>query len=951
MKNWTTQKNNIQIIVATAFILLIAGGVWGMIDHQQGFMRQLIQDRLRDYNLAFWESVAQDADDLFQITQEQKAAFINKDPKLIRHQLAETFPALNSTKKVHHLAFYGKDTKLQGLQNQQGLQLDRHSLQLLNLPGAPSEWHIELSTRGEMLLCVLDEIKVDGTVHGYLEVAKPASEKMLGLARQYNIFSLIAASKTRPIIGDTDASIDFSDLNKGDFAVIHNDFKELSLIELQEEQGWLANIKQIRFHYQGREYQGSLRKVFDSKQRLAMIHMAAIDITEMMAAHKRKLAIFIGLALFSFTLLSYVVIRYLRAVERDLNSTYASLANEVEDHKKTESQLIEAKQGLEYRITERTTELRRLNEKLRDDLKTRHSMQQALMVSERQYRTLFDHSSDAMILLEDGNPSLCNTAAVELIKLESHNQIKEVDLYDLLAEDTDKNNGFRSQFIRTLGSSIYGQPLKHEWRCKDFEGREFFADITLSKIPSEDHRRLAHLTIRDITEKKEAELKISSQAYYDSLTSLPNRNLFMDRLHQAVAFADRNQCYGAVLFMDLDNFKYINDSLGHAVGDAVLIEVAKRLNASARSQDTIARFGGDEFVMLIPANFANKRMATINTQKIAEKIRRTFSPPINHQSHEFHLTPSIGVTLFNSNETAVADILKHADTAMYQAKSLGKNSICFFELEMQRSIDQRLRLESKMREAIKRNAFELRFQPKIGQQGDIIGAESLCRWQLPEGDWVSPVEFIPIAEETGLITELGNWVFEMAIATLAEIQQQHLSKFTMSINVSPLQINQSNIVRQLLHTCTHHQVKPCDVTLEITESVLMQDAKSTEEKLRRLKSHGFQISIDDFGTGYSSLAYLKHLSINELKIDRSFVSDIGQDPDDDAIVETILAMSRHLKLSVVAEGVENEEQLRFLQRHSCEQYQGFYFSKPLKEAELMEFISNKQQHSASEISI
>lgn len=947
MKNWSAQKNNIQIIVATAFVLLIAGGVWGMIDHQQGFMRQLIQDRLRDYNLAFWEAISQDAEKLLDIGREKEGSYIAKDANQVRNTLSKQFQELNAQHDIHHLAFYGKDTKLKGLQDRHGLSLDRHNLYLLNLPDTPSTWHLEVSSEGSVLLCVMDDVREGDVVHGYLEIAKPASEKMLGLAKQYNILTLIAVSKERPQQNTATADINLNTLGDGSFTLLHNDFDQLPDIKIKQQQRWLKNIKELRFSYQGREYQGSVRKIYDSEKRLAMVHLAAVDITEMMLAHKRKLAIFLGLALFSFALLSYVVIRYLRSVEQDLNSTYASLASEVEQRKDTEAQLLEAKQNLEQGIAERTTELIRLNQKLRDDLKTRHSIQQALMVSERQYRTLFDHSSDAMILLESGLPTLCNTAAVELIKLGNHSKVRDLDLFDLLAEDDDKNSGLRTQFIRTLRSAHFGQPLKHEWRCRDLEGREFFADITLSKIPSEDDRRLAHLTIRDITEKKEAEIKISSQAYYDSLTSLPNRNLFMDRLNQAVAFADRNQCYGAVLFMDLDNFKYINDSLGHAVGDAVLVEVAARLQATARNQDTIARFGGDEFVMLIPANFANKRMATINTQKIAEKVRSTFSPPIVYQSHEFHLTPSVGVTLFNSLETPVADILKHADTAMYQAKSLGKNSICFFELEMQRSIDHRLHLESKMREAIKRNGFELRFQPKIDHTGKLIGAESLCRWQLPDGEWVSPADFIPIAEETGLITELGNWVFEMAMATLSEIQKHYLSGFTMAINVSPLQINQSNIVRQLLHTCTHYQIKPSDITLEITENVLMQDAKSTEEKLRRLKSHGFQISIDDFGTGYSSLAYLKHLSINELKIDRSFISDIGQDPDDDAIVETILAMSRHLNLNVVAEGVENHDQLLFLQQHSCEQFQGFYFSKPLSEDELLQFVINNHKREIS----
>ncbi|MCV6615693.1 MAG: EAL domain-containing protein, partial [Cellvibrionaceae bacterium] len=561
----------------------------------------------------------------------------------------------------------------------------------------------------------------------------------------------------------------------------------------------------------------------------------------------------------------------------------------------------------------------------------------------RQYRNLFDHSLDAMILLEDDRPTLCNAAAVELLELNDQEQIRNIDLHQLLAEGESQGSIIRLQFMRALKTNNYDQPLLREWRCQGLKGKEFYAEITLSKIPSDDNRNLAHLSIRDITEKKAAELKISSQAYYDTLTNLPNRNLFMDRLNQAVSFAERNSCYGAVLFMDLDNFKYINDSLGHAVGDAILVEVAKRLSATARAQDTVARFGGDEFVMLVPANFSNERMATMSTQKIAQKIRTTFAPPFVHKGTEFHLTPSIGVTLFHNKEVPVADILKHADTAMYQAKNNGKNSICFFEAKMQRTIEHRLHLESKMRESIKTNHFQLYFQPKFDNAAQVIGAESLCRWPLPDGSWVSPAEFIPIAEETGLITDLGAWVIEASIKVLAKVIQDYHPGFTMAINVSPLQLNQSNVVRQLLHSCSYFGVKPSQITLEITENVLMHDTKSTEERLRRLRAHGFQISIDDFGTGYSSLAYLKHLSINELKIDRSFVADIGKDPDDDAIVETILAMSQHLKLNVVAEGVENSAQLSFLQSHACQHYQGYYFSKPLAEPDFLKFIeSNKE---------
>lgn len=940
MNNWSSQKKRLQFIIAAALLILITGNLWALVINQRDYLYQLVDNHLTGFSQAYWRSLDEEAESLTSLAKSKRERFSSLNKSI----LSSEFEELSREHDIHHLALYGSGdkVKLLGLQDSHGLSNSRNAVKLLNLAetNEKGSWHLEVGENGKLLICVIEELQENNKKIGFLEMAKPTALFGQKVSKDHQILSLMAVPHDPSTISK---DVRLADIKEPLFNIVNNDFSGKGAnynIGFEEESTVYAadKIKHLRFKYNNRTFQGSLRKAYDTEGDLALLHLSAIDITDVLNAHNTTLRIYFSLSALSFLLLIWGFVYYLRQIETDLGETYHELGKEVEARKKTEIKLIQSKDSLEQNIAERTLELSRLNYKLKSDIKARETMQLALETSEHQYRTLFDHSSDAMIILEERHLIHCNGAAVKLLQLEHESQIKEINLHDLLTQGNGNDNRLRMQFMRVLKSPRYDAPLKAEWRLQGLLGREFYAEITLSKIASDNGRHLGHLTIRDITEKKEAELKISTQAYFDSLTNLPNRNLFIDRLKQAISFADRSECYGAVLFLDLDNFKYINDSLGHAVGDAILKEVGQRLANTARTQDTIARFGGDEFVMLIPAAFANERMATLNTLKIANKIKATFAPPFKHNGNEFHLTPSIGATLFNGTNTQTEDILKHADTAMYQAKESGKNSICFFENSMQQAIDYRLYLESKMREAIKRSAFELHFQAKINNSGKVIGAEALCRWQLVGGEWVSPMEFIPIAEETGLISDLGAWVIESSIKTLSEIAELFDENFSMAINVSPIQIRQTNIVRQLLHTCTYHHVKPTQVTVEITESVLMQDTDSTREKLKRLKSHGFQISIDDFGTGYSSLAYLKHLSIDELKIDRSFVADIGKDPDDDAIVTTILSMARHLNLNAVAEGVETEDQLKFLQDNNCETYQGYYFSKPLSKPDFISFM-------------
>ena len=463
----------------------------------------------------------------------------------------------------------------------------------------------------------------------------------------------------------------------------------------------------------------------------------------------------------------------------------------------------------------------------------------------------------------------------------------------------------------------------------------------------DDKGGISHYVIffEDISERKAAERRIQDLAYYDELTGLPNRRQLHETLAQAFAEASREHLIGALLFIDLDHFKTINDSLGHATGDWLLKEVASRLKRLVRQGDCLARLGGDEFVLLLPGLSISPPQAEMQADLIAERLIGEIAAPYSHGGQVLHIGASVGITLFPGREQEAGDLLKQADTAMYQAKSAGRKTRRFFDASMQLQADRRLLIHNELRSALNNQELTLHYQPQhMVEGGDVIGVEALIRWQPPGRALVSPAEFIPIAEETDLIVDIGNWVLHEACTQYVSWEENGIHVPQLSVNVSAKQFHAHDFVDRIHDVLAATGMDPSCLNLEITESVVLGHAEDTISKMAELKTLGISFAIDDFGAGYSSLSYLKRLPADELKIDRSFIQDIPKDGDNMAIVEAVIAMARHMGFNVTAEGVESRQQLEFLQAQGCHFFQGYLASKPLPVPYLERYISRLTRH-------
>ncbi len=539
------------------------------------------------------------------------------------------------------------------------------------------------------------------------------------------------------------------------------------------------------------------------------------------------------------------------------------------------------------------------------------------------YRGLLEAAPDAMVVVNQGGEIvLLNVQAEkqfgyrrdELVGQKVKNIIPEGFAERLIADALRSAEDALAQQIGT-GIELNG-------RRKD--GSEFPIEIMLSPLESAEGI-LVTAAIRDITTRKKAEAQMTHSAEHDFLTGLPNRMLLNDRVNQAIILAERHRKKVAVLFLDLDGFKHINDSLGHPIGDKLLQSIAKRLVDCVRGSDTVSRQGGDEFVVLL-SEVEQSEDAAIAARRMLQAVAEAHSI----DQHDLHVTTSIGVSVYPDDGLDAETLIKNADTAMYQAKENGRQSYQFFKPAMNVRAVERQSIEESLRRALERQEFALHYQPKINlRTGEITGAEALLRWTHPIRGPVSPAQFIPVAEDCGLILPIGNWVLREACQQARAWVDAGLPLGTMAVNISAMEFRDENFLDGVFAILKDTGLDPRSLELELTESVLMKHAESTASILKTLRARGVQVAVDDFGTGYSSLSYLRKFPIDALKIDQSFVRQITTAPDETTIVTAVISMGRSLKLRVVAEGVETQEELAFLQAHQCDEAQGYYFSRPV----------------------
>jgi len=581
------------------------------------------------------------------------------------------------------------------------------------------------------------------------------------------------------------------------------------------------------------------------------------------------------------------------------------------------NQLRQHREHLEEQVACRTSELVAAGAELRE--------------SENKYRVLFEDSADAFWLIDSRGYVDCNSAALRLFGYSTRAEFKHpADISP--PNQPDGKSSWIAAEERMAAAFLKGKE-RFEWLHRRKNGEQFYAEVCLAAITLQG-RRMLLATVRDITERKVAEERVQFLAYYDALTGLPNRTLLEDRISRALASARRRKEGVAALFLDLDRFKIINDTLGHSSGDTLLQEVAARLKVWAREQDTVARVGGDEFVVLL-TSVAQASDASVAAQRILEAVTVEFSL----KGNPINVTCSVGISMFPENGGDSETLIKNADAAMYCAKQRGPNNIQFFTKDMNDQMVERLALESGLRLALDRQELFLVYQPQMDiATGDIVGVEALLRWQHPELGLVPPDRFIRIAENTGLIVPIGEWVLRTACAQARKWQDEGLSEVRVAVNVSAVQFRQDGFrdhIRSVLHETG---LAPEYLELELTESLLLSNADVMFSVLRELKEMGLSLAIDDFGTGYSSLSYLRQFPVSKLKIDRSFVKDVAINPDDAAITTAIISLAKGLNLKVIAEGVEDEAQLAFLRERQCDEIQGYYFSRPVSADKVAEML-------------
>ena len=555
--------------------------------------------------------------------------------------------------------------------------------------------------------------------------------------------------------------------------------------------------------------------------------------------------------------------------------------------------------------------------------------QKKLQESEQRLQTIIETEPECVKIVDKYGKLLeMNSAGLGMLEASTLKEAQAYNLVDYLLP------AWRAPFIALHTQVMNGEKGILEFEIKGLKGTIRWLEIHAVPMRDAEGNVVALLGVtRDITDKKRAEADIENLAHFDQLTGLPNRALLNDRVKYLLSRAERENEPLAVIFLDLDHFKNINDSLGHTIGDKLLIEIARRIQDGIRDEDTVSRLGGDEFIILFPNTDSNSAML------IATKLITTISQPFIIGPNELIITPSIGIALYPDDGKDFETLLKNADTAMYRVKSDSRNSFHFFTQEMQEHLSRNLLLVNALRHALERNELEVYYQPQVDiVDGRIVGAEALLRWNHPELGMIPPSEFIPLAESSGQIIEIGEWVLRTATRQTKEWMERGFLPMVVAVNVSAIQFRQLNFTTLVTDILDEIGLPPEYLELELTEAVTMHNPKLAIDIMNKLHAQGVRMSIDDFGTGYSSLSYLKKFKVYKLKIDQSFIRDIATDSEDRAIVTAIIDMAGNLGLHTIAEGVETAEQLAFLRLHGCNEIQGYYFSKPLPAKQFSEFV-------------
>ncbi|WP_395407202.1 putative bifunctional diguanylate cyclase/phosphodiesterase [Pseudoduganella sp. UC29_106] len=598
--------------------------------------------------------------------------------------------------------------------------------------------------------------------------------------------------------------------------------------------------------------------------------------------------------------------------------------------------LVQRSRRVQLLVDAQTADLQRSNERLNADVAARKRTERALQESEQRFRRLLALSSD-WYWEQDSQFRFTNITAgfFEKGRLTRENYIGRTRWEsnpDML------NTKWGREHIARLQARLPFSNLEYAIAGNDGVMRWY----TTSGEPHYDaqgnfkgYRGVGS----EITGRKLAEQRIQHIAHHDVLTGLPNRMLLQDRLSQAIAYANRSGHPLWVMLIDLDRFKFVNDSLGHKAGDLLLKTVATRLQSSVRESDTVARLSGDEFVAVL-SEYPDESLSPV----IIERVMKALAQPVMLEGKEFFVTCSIGVAVYEADGTPAERLIEHADIAMYSAKKQGRNCFQFYQPAMNEEAQERIRIESALRNALERDEFVLHYQPQVDlDSGRIVGMEALLRWQHPELGMVPPARFIGLAEETGLIVPIGAWVLRTACAQAKTWHEAGYEGLRVGVNLSARQFGQQNLVASIATALAETGLPASALEIELTESLFMNDVTQAVNLLHELKALGVALAIDDFGTGYSSFSYLRNFPIDVLKIDRSFVSDIATDADDAAIVVSIIALAHNLQLRVIAEGVESEEQLEFLRRHGCDEMQGYYFSRPVAPPEFEQLLHEGKQ--------